>query len=166
MESNFSVFKNLILCYNLPNRINRMRFAAVYCAYLITAFVSIWIFISIISFLTTLAAKFQLQNYSYIILAAYGLFAIIASAFVIVNILISTFKRLHDLGYSAWWSLAFLIPFIGQLLALLLLFIPGTKGPNKFGPAPEKATKLEYGIVISLPALYAILYIVALVLTH
>ncbi len=45
-------------------------------------------------------------------------------------------KRLHDLDKSGWFLLIFLIPIVGLLLALYLLFFPGTPGPNRFGPPP------------------------------
>lgn len=42
----------------------------------------------------------------------------------------TTASRLHDLGWSGWWMIT--------LLPVPLLFIlPGTCGPNRFGPEPE-----------------------------
>ena len=45
-------------------------------------------------------------------------------------------RRLHDAGQSGWWSLLFLLPVAGDILALALNFWRGTDGPNRFGPAP------------------------------
>lgn len=39
----------------------------------------------------------------------------------------SQIKRLHDIGWSPWLLLLSLIPFVGFILALLLLFVPGKK---------------------------------------
>ena len=53
-------------------------------------------------------------------------------------------RRLHDRDMSGWWYPGFLvasfIPFIGFLASiafLVLMFLPGTPGPNRFGPDPK-----------------------------
>ena len=83
--------------------------------------------------------------------------AVDVSAYIIVCfwisiILLIKVSRLHDINCSAWWALVFLVPFFGWLFAFALFFISGTKGANKFGPAPERASKFEY-IVLFLLAL-------------
>lgn len=45
-------------------------------------------------------------------------------------------KRWHDIGRSGWFSLLGLIPVLGFIVVLVLGLIPGTKGPNKYGPSP------------------------------
>lgn len=45
-------------------------------------------------------------------------------------------RRLNDLNRSGWWLLLMFIPVVNILLAIYLLFFPGTDGPNNFGPAP------------------------------
>ncbi len=48
--------------------------------------------------------------------------------------LAATTKRLHDIGLSGWvWMLGILV---GDSLCVALALIPGTKGPNKYGPDP------------------------------
>lgn len=47
-------------------------------------------------------------------------------------------RRLHDLGLSEWWLLAGLIPFVGLLGAIPLLFVEGEKRRNKYGPNPKR----------------------------
>ena len=42
--------------------------------------------------------------------------------------------RLHDTGYSGWWSL--LVMFTSLLGIIVLAAYPGTKGPNKYGDVP------------------------------
>ena len=53
-------------------------------------------------------------------------------------------RRLHDRDMSGWWYLgaivAGMIPFVGilaSLALLVLLLLPGTAGPNRFGPDPK-----------------------------
>lgn len=42
-------------------------------------------------------------------------------------------KRAHDLGHSGWIQLVALIPLVGWLLSLYLLFAPGQEHDNAFG---------------------------------
>jgi uncharacterized membrane protein YhaH (DUF805 family) len=46
-------------------------------------------------------------------------------------------KRLHDQDKSAWWMLIAFIPIVGGLALLVMLgFLKGTSGQNKYGPDP------------------------------
>ena len=46
-------------------------------------------------------------------------------------------KRWHDQDRSGWWSLLLLIPFVGWLIVIIMVgFIAGTPGPNRFGERP------------------------------
>lgn len=42
-------------------------------------------------------------------------------------------RRLHDTDKSGWLLLLGLIPFIGGIIVLILLVLPGTPGQNRFG---------------------------------
>ena len=60
--------------------------------------------------------------------------------FYVLTIVISVMfakRRLNDLNRSGWWFLLFIIPIVNLLLAIYLIFFPGTNGSNNFGPAPE-----------------------------
>lgn len=46
-------------------------------------------------------------------------------------------KRLHDVDKSGWFILLCLIPIVGFIFALYMLFADGTVGPNQFGPDPK-----------------------------
>jgi uncharacterized membrane protein YhaH (DUF805 family) len=78
----------------------------------------------------------------------------------LLNLFILKVKRLNDINYSGWWALILLIPVLGVLFGLALFVIQGTKGNNRFGPEPKKASKLEY-FIASFPLLllvFGILY--------
>ena len=47
--------------------------------------------------------------------------------------LIAAARRCHDLGYSGWFALVTLIPFVGWYL----VFKQGDPLPNKYGPPPS-----------------------------
>jgi uncharacterized membrane protein YhaH (DUF805 family) len=42
-------------------------------------------------------------------------------------------RRMHDTDKSGWLLLLGFIPFIGWLIVLILLVLPSTPGPNRFG---------------------------------
>jgi len=46
-------------------------------------------------------------------------------------------RRLHDIGKSGWFYFVALIPFIGAIWLLILLFQEGDNGPNEYGPDPK-----------------------------
>lgn len=46
-------------------------------------------------------------------------------------------KRWHDRDKSGWWTLIALVPLIGGIWLLVECgFLPGTQGPNRYGPDP------------------------------
>ena len=47
-------------------------------------------------------------------------------------------RRLHDVGKSGWFFLIVLIPLIGAIWLLILLFRDGEQGENKWGPNPKE----------------------------
>lgn len=76
-----------------------------------------------------------------------GVFAgILMVCFALVNIIpdiMLSIRRFHDLGQTGWLVLLFMImgslPVIGlfaDLANLVWFMLPGTNGPNKYGPDP------------------------------
>lgn len=51
--------------------------------------------------------------------------------------LLITGRRLHDLNMSAWHNLFLLIPIVGVLFCLYLMFKKGDAGQNHYGIPPE-----------------------------
>ncbi len=47
-------------------------------------------------------------------------------------VFVMSIRRLHDFDLSGWWSLLALIP----VVPIALVFIPGKKVANRFGPVP------------------------------
>jgi len=45
-------------------------------------------------------------------------------------------KRWHDLDQSGWWVIAGAVPYVNIIVLIILGFIKGTKGPNRFGANP------------------------------
>lgn len=49
-------------------------------------------------------------------------------------------QRLHDLDQSGWLILLNFIPLANIVMAIFLIFVPGTQGSNKWGPKPPANT--------------------------
>ncbi|HXT82259.1 MAG TPA: DUF805 domain-containing protein [Acetobacteraceae bacterium] len=45
-------------------------------------------------------------------------------------------QRCRDFGWTGWAMLLTLIPYVGWLFAVAILFVPGTQGVNRYGPDP------------------------------
>ena len=64
---------------------------------------------------------------------------LVVAVFYIATIVISVMfakRRLNDLNRSGWWFLLFIVPVANLLLAIYLIFFPGTDGANDYGPEP------------------------------
>jgi uncharacterized membrane protein YhaH (DUF805 family) len=46
-------------------------------------------------------------------------------------------RRLHDQDRSGFFVLLHLVPYIGTIIVLIFMCLPGTKGPNAYGPDPR-----------------------------
>ncbi|MEM1105776.1 MAG: DUF805 domain-containing protein [Pseudomonadota bacterium] len=68
-------------------------------------------------------------------------FLVFGVAIIIPSIAVSI-RRLHDRDMSGWWYLLILVPF-GSLVLLIFFVMPGTKGPNKYGPDPKGVPAAE-----------------------
>jgi amino acid transporter len=58
-------------------------------------------------------------------------------AMIVMSVMIAK-RRLNDLNRSGWWFLLFIVPLINFVMAIYVIFFPGTEGSNNFGPAPER----------------------------
>lgn len=46
-------------------------------------------------------------------------------------------RRLHDRDLTGWLALLNFVPYIGGIIIFVLMLLPGTPGPNKYGPDPK-----------------------------
>ena len=49
-------------------------------------------------------------------------------------------RRFNDMDQSGWLCILIIVPLLNLIAALFLIFAPGTKTANKFGPAPAPNT--------------------------
>nr|WP_260295022.1 DUF805 domain-containing protein [Sedimenticola hydrogenitrophicus] len=66
----------------------------------------------------------------------YGLLLILLYLFLFAIAIIYAKRRLNDLNHTGLLSLLLIVPVGNILLALYLLFGRGTRGANRYGPAP------------------------------
>ena len=115
----------------------------------------------------------------------FGKFSIFILKWVfMLSVIILKVKRFHDINYSGWWVLLLMAPvlviskefvllsemhqfilLLGIFCGLALFVAPGTKGDNRFGPEPKKASKLEYLIAIffAAPVLVLNIYLLRII---
>jgi uncharacterized membrane protein YhaH (DUF805 family) len=68
--------------------------------------------------------------------AAWLIWVILALALTYASLAVWA-KRWHDRDKSGWWSLIMFVPVVGAIWILVELgCLPGTEGPNRFGPDP------------------------------
>ena len=79
-----------------------------------------------------------------------GLLILVYGLAVLLPSIAVTIRRLHDRDMSGWWYLGAIvgsmIPVAGLLVSiafLVLLALPGTPGPNRFGPDPKGMGEAE-----------------------
>jgi len=89
------------------------------------------------------AAEALLEGGMGLSMVGLGIYGLYVLATFIPNLAV-TIRRLHDRDMSGWWYLgviaASFIPFVGFLASiafLVLMFLPGTSGSNRFGPDPK-----------------------------
>ncbi|MBX8600080.1 DUF805 domain-containing protein [Pseudomonas cichorii] len=115
--------------FSVEGRIGRLRYLA-------------WSLVLVLAGLATMGVCITVMSVS---LVGGGLLSTVAvAAFFILSVQRGV-QRLHDAGWSGWLLLLNLAPFVGGIFPFLMMVIPGTKGPNKYGPpAPpnSKAVKI------------------------
>ncbi|MXO74251.1 DUF805 domain-containing protein [Altererythrobacter aerius] len=73
-----------------------------------------------------------------------GLLIVVYGLAILIPSIAVTVRRLHDRDMSGWWYLGAIvggmIPYVGFLVSiafLVLMALPGTPGPNRYGPDPK-----------------------------
>jgi len=100
-------------------------------------FASLYLLVIIASryFATTIATSVEQYNSLLLIHGIFLLFLFIINSAI-------TCRRLHDLNLSGWWQIIFIIAsiFISKIISvivfIILLFLKGTSGTNKYGKPP------------------------------
>ena len=70
--------------------------------------------------------------------AEIGLFAGIFILFMLIPLLATSVRRLHDTDRSGWWLLIALIPLIGAIVILVFTLQDSKPGENQYGSNPKE----------------------------
>ncbi|MDS4040122.1 MAG: DUF805 domain-containing protein [Candidatus Competibacter sp.] len=84
-----------------------------------------------------------------------GAVVVLALAALVVSVMLAI-QRLHDFDASGWWSVLVAVPFANLVLYLVLLIMPGTQGPNRFGNPPPPNTLGVTILALVLPLIFVI----------
>lgn len=81
-------------------------------------------------------------------LLSYVVFMLVYGTMIVTVALLATtaVRRIHDVGYSGWLLMLWLIPLLGWLAVIILLALPGTNGPNKHGPDPKTFREVDVSV--------------------
>lgn len=133
--------------FSLSQRIGRLR----YLVYMLVGVVACALLLVLVYFVAMLLPPSMAKLVSTIA------FIVVKGVVIPMLLLVFTMRRFRDLNFSGWWAL---LPCIGDLaqflggaygeptppriaiailtllVKLALLFIPGSKGENRFGPPP------------------------------
>ncbi|PRY65229.1 uncharacterized membrane protein YhaH (DUF805 family) [Vreelandella songnenensis] len=82
------------------------------------------------------------------------------SVIALVLAMIVCKRRLNDFNTSGWWLLIFFVPIAFPILLLLMLFMPGTSGENRFGATTIKNSNSIYIALFLLVALFSLVAII------
>jgi uncharacterized membrane protein YhaH (DUF805 family) len=86
-----------------------------------------------------LGTTFKMDSFNDVhVVMPYGYVYLLYSLVVMIPGLAVTVRRLHDVGKSGWFLLICLIPLIGAIWLLVLLFTDSQPGPNQYGPNPKE----------------------------
>jgi uncharacterized membrane protein YhaH (DUF805 family) len=132
--------------FSAHGRLGRARYLAyVMGVWLLVMVVAVPVFVLI---MILFASKSQLTAFlpAILAMAAMGLSFIAAK------------RRINDMNKSGWFALLLLIPFVNFAVGFWLLFCPGDKGANDFGPAPCRnsigVTLACFGGIVVLPLVF------------
>jgi len=67
-------------------------------------------------------------------------FSAIACLLMIWPAIATTSKRLHDWDKSGWFQLLLIVPIVNVVFWFVMVFYPGTPGPNRFGETSSQLT--------------------------
>ena len=114
--------------FSFDGRIGRLR-------YLAYGFGIGMLFMLVAGMLGNLAERYGLARRDEVLAFITGITVILI--WTVLTIMFGK-RRFNDLNRSGWWSVLLLVPYLQLLPALYLLFFPGSRGANDYGPAPVK----------------------------
>lgn len=119
--------------FAINGRIGRLRYLAYSLVYALLA----WVVMFVLAIVTgaSLLSGVLGGDPAGTMAAGFGMMLLINVPFMIITFMLAR-RRLNDLDLSGWFGLLLIIPLVNALFALYLIFAPGSKNSNRFGPRP------------------------------
>ncbi|MCL1927136.1 MAG: DUF805 domain-containing protein [Syntrophorhabdaceae bacterium] len=93
-----------------------------------------WLFMMITAIILTVIDSFVIVS-----VLGFPLLTILFWLASIVPSIAIVFRRLHDIGKSAWWIFIGLVPVVGGFIVLYYYVKDSQPGSNQYGPNPKGA---------------------------
>lgn len=144
----------------MSGRIGRLRYLAYYWLTIVLLLLGVGLLGGVAGIIGLSAGTTGGPGSSWLTSGGLGVIMVGAYIFFFVWHFIMMRRRLNDLDMSGWFGLLALVPFINLLLGLYLMFAPGTKGSNRWGPPPSPNPGWMW-LAVLFPILVFVLGIVA-----
>lgn len=115
--------------FQASGRLGRMR----YFVYFTAVTVVVCGFFSLLMLVLNIASA-ALGGLPGTVMVISGLVGTVASLFIMVMGVLFGVRRLNDINASGWLILLMLVPVANLVMTIVLLFVPGSKGVNRYGP--------------------------------
>lgn len=89
---------------------------------------------------------------------------VLVYGFIIFMSFVFGIRRLNDLDQTGWLILLMFVPLVSAILSLVLIFMPGTQGSNKYGAPPAENPLWVKLCAFVLPALLVLGMLAAIAL--
>ncbi|HEY0635957.1 MAG TPA: DUF805 domain-containing protein [Gammaproteobacteria bacterium] len=113
--------------FSFSGRLGRLR----YLAYAVSMFLLAWLVVTLLSAVVAGigAASGDGQLSGVVVI---GLLVIVYGVMLVLSLMLAV-QRIHDFNASGWLALLLLVPYVNILFGLVLWFVPGTDGENRYG---------------------------------
>lgn len=149
--------------FSFRSRAGRLRYLVRYLLATIAAYIASTVLAVIVLIVTVGSGGTEEE----IEAAMFGAFLVpllvLALAFLVITSMFIV-QRLHDLDLTGWLCLLMFIPLVNLVFGLYVLFAPGSKGPNGYGPPPPPNTlaiKVTAGVLIFLTVAGFVVFLIA-----
>lgn len=137
--------------FSMKGRLGRLR-------YIVYHTLAAWAYLAVVGVLVVMFAMvfgFSAEKSAGVMAAMVFLILLLYIPAIAISFIFAK-RRLNDLNQSGWLSVLTLVPFVNLAFYLYLVFAPGTKGSNNYGPAPsenQKWVKIFTGVFVTLSLL-------------
>jgi uncharacterized membrane protein YhaH (DUF805 family) len=101
-----------------------------------------WLFL-LFNFIGSVIASFVESKAGFEISTdGFGIFSFSIIWMTIPPIISAIVRRLHDTNRNGWWILLVLIPYLGWLTLVIMMFLKGNSGNNNYGTDPKEQNKI------------------------